>query len=57
MANHSDDFFLLKTNLGAYLDVINSEIAELEARRTILLSAIELTHTCGEHCANNNIGE
>lgn len=57
MANHSEDFFQLKTKLGAYLDTINSEISELEARKNILLAAIELTQDCGDHCLNNNIGE
>ena len=36
MANHSEDFFQLKTKLGAYLDTINSEISELEARKNLL---------------------
>lgn len=56
MANHSTDFYELKTNLQGYLDTINEEIAALEVKKVALQNAIELSHTCGAHCSNHNIG-
>jgi len=56
MPNHSTDFYNLKTNLQTYLDTVNEEIAALEVKKVALQNAIELTQTCGDHCANNDIG-
>ena len=56
MPDHSTDFYNLKTNLQEYLNTVNEEIASLEVKKVALQNAIELTQTCGDHCANANIG-
>lgn len=35
----------------------DAEIAELQAKRDILSTAIELCSTCGSHCEANGIGD
>ena len=56
MPDHSTDFYNLKTNLQEYLNTVNEEIASLEVKKVALQNAIELSHTCGAHCSNHNIG-
>ena len=55
--SHSTDFYNLKAELGYYLNLIDDEILELQKKRNILFTAIQLAQTCGEHCDSNNIGE
>lgn len=55
MANHSTDFYNLKSNLQAYLDTINDEIAALEVKKVALQNAIDLSNDCGLYCTNHNI--
>lgn len=55
--SHSTDFYTLKAELGNYLITIDAEIAALQTKRDILVAAIELTQTCGDHCEANGIGD